>query len=83
MSESSDQPVEVVEGDEPATEFKGFAHFPGEPDELTAAHVAALETELKSRTVRGLDTDGVQAELDRLRGTATRGKRTRLRGEGA
>ena len=83
MSESSDQPVEVVEGDEPATEFEGYAHFSGEPDELTAAHVAALETELKSRTVRGLDTDGVQAELDRLRGTATRGKRTRLRGEGA
>lgn len=55
-----------------------FAHFEGETDEQTAAHVTALETEAAGIVAR--DNPDIQkqihSEIDRIRGP----KATRLRG---
>lgn len=55
-----------------------FAHFQGETDEQTAAHLAALETEADGLVARENPDikKQIEAEIERIRGP----KSTRLRG---
>jgi hypothetical protein len=59
-----------------------FAHYPGEPEEVTADHVAALEREREFRDTQGASdlVKQIDAELYRIRGDKA-GRQTRLRGD--